>query len=128
MQADPANHTAYEPLSLHTNIVKWNPRAFLCIGCANDKEKPVQTSDLEGETSSIHQLLVDHTRIYARTQTKKYGVDPEALLRKTWNTTSARASGRMMTCASEQELTWRTLSTSHFPHVKCLEPFEKVTR
>ena len=82
MQADPANRTGYEPLFLHANIVKWNPRAFLCIGCVNDKEEPVQTSDLEGEGSSIHQLLVDHTRIYAHAQTKKYGVDPEALLWK----------------------------------------------
>ena len=82
MQADSANQTGYEPSFLHTNRAKWNPRAFLCIGCANDKEEPVQTSDLEGESSSIHQLLVDHRRIYAHAQTKKYRVNPKALLWK----------------------------------------------
>lgn len=82
MQADPANQTGYEPLFLHTNIVKWNPREFLCIGCASDDEDPVEISDIEKEESFTRKSLLEHERIYDYGVPKKLGIDPEPLLWK----------------------------------------------
>ena len=82
MQADPANQTGYEPLFLHANIIKWNPREFLCIGCAADNDEPIPASDIERKDSALHALLINHTRIYDYGVPKKLGIDPEPLIWK----------------------------------------------
>ena len=82
MQADPANQMKYEPLFLHTNIIKWNPREFFCIGCAGDEVEPVSASDIEREESFIHKQLIKPSRIYDYGVPKNLDVDPEPLLWK----------------------------------------------
>lgn len=82
MQADPANQKGYEPLFLHTNIIKWNPREFFCVGCASDEVEPVSASDFEREESLIHKQLMAPSRIYDYGIPKALGVDPEPLLWK----------------------------------------------
>ncbi|KAL8810546.1 MAG: hypothetical protein Q9200_002492 [Gallowayella weberi] len=47
LQADPTKPAGYEPMFLHSNIVKWSIRRFFCSGCADDEEDPVELSAWE---------------------------------------------------------------------------------
>jgi alpha 1,2-mannosyltransferase len=82
MQADPGNQTGYEPLFLHANFIKWHVREFLCIGCAGDDVEPVAASDLERDWSPIHNLLLDHMRLYDSDVPEKLCIDPEPMIWK----------------------------------------------
>ena len=33
LQADPTNQNGYEPMFLHSNVVKWGIRDFYCVKC-----------------------------------------------------------------------------------------------
>ena len=82
LQADPSNQKDYEPMFLHSNIIKWSPREFLCKGCASDKEDPVKSSFLEREDSSINRHLKEHRRIFNIEDMRKLNIDPEPLIWK----------------------------------------------
>ena len=82
LQADPSNQKDYEPMFLHSNIIKWSPREFLCKSCASDKEDPVKSSFLEREDSSINRHLKEHRRIFNIQDMRKLNIDPEPLIWK----------------------------------------------
>ena len=87
LQADPANVETYEPMFLHSNIIKWSIRDFMCVGCQRDKE-PVLQSFLEREDSSIHFHLKNHERIFASANMQAMGIDPEPLIWKSMERTA----------------------------------------
>ena len=82
LQADPSNQKDYEPMFLHSNIIKWSPREFLCMGCSSDKHEPVEHSFLEREDSSINRHLKEHRRIFNIEDMRKLNIDPEPLIWK----------------------------------------------
>lgn len=82
LQADPSNQKDYEPMFLHSNIIKWSPREFLCTNCASDKEDPVASSLLENKDSSINRHLKEHRRIFKMEDMRKLNIDPEPLIWK----------------------------------------------
>ena len=91
LQADPTNQTGYEPMFLHSNVVKWGVRAFLCVKCASDPIDAVALSALENPDSSIHQHLKEHHRIFKVEDMERLGIDPEPLIWKSMEHTACRS-------------------------------------
>ena len=104
LQADPSNQTGYEPMFLHSNVIKWGIRDFLCVKCPPSLESKVQLSALEKDDSSIHSHLKEHRRIFKKEDTKKLGIDPEPLMWKSMEHTACRSVWRNQDlCASTRE-------------------------
>ncbi|KAL8948470.1 MAG: hypothetical protein Q9222_005346 [Ikaeria aurantiellina] len=94
LQADPTNQASYQPMFLHSNIVKWSVRGFLCIGCAHDPNDPVALSALENPKSSIHSHIKEHRRIFPLNDMKAMNVDPEPLIWKSFEHVACRSVWR----------------------------------
>jgi len=90
LQADPTNTNKYEPMFLHSNMIKWSIRDFLCLGCDQDKE-PVLKSFLEKPDSAINRHLRDHERIFKAEDMQAMGIDPEPLIWKSMEHTACRS-------------------------------------
>ncbi|KAL8713231.1 MAG: hypothetical protein Q9220_002752 [cf. Caloplaca sp. 1 TL-2023] len=91
LQADPSIRASYEPMFLHSNIVKWSVRGFLCIGCADDRNDPVAHSALEDPKSAIHSHLKEHRRIFPPDGMKAMNIDPEPLIWKSFEHVACRS-------------------------------------
>ncbi|KAL9030436.1 MAG: hypothetical protein Q9196_001441 [Gyalolechia fulgens] len=91
LQADPTNTTAYEPMFLHSNIIKWSIRGFLCIDCAHEAVDPVPVSALENPESPIHPHLRDHSRIFSLKHMKAINIDPEPSIWKSFEHVACRS-------------------------------------
>lgn len=94
LQADPTNQTGYEPMFLHSNVVKWGIRNFFCIGCSSDRIDPVAASAFEKDESSIHLHLKEHYRIFKVEDLKSMGIDPEPLIWRSMEHTACRSVWR----------------------------------
>lgn len=104
LQADPTNQTGYEPMFLHSNIVKWGIRAFLCVGCASDPVDAITLSALEYPESSINKPLKEHSRIFKIEDMNTWGIDPEPLIWKSMEHTACRSVWKNATlCARTRE-------------------------
>jgi hypothetical protein len=77
VQSDPSNSTRTSPMFLHSNIVKWSVRDFLCVGCPPLHGQLSFFSHLELEQSQIHQHMLEGKRVFATTQLAEHGMDPE---------------------------------------------------
>ena len=94
LQADPTNQTGYEPMFLHSNVIKWGIRDFLCVKCSpGPGDKPTVIA-LENKDSSINLHLKDHRRIFKTEDTKGLGIDPEPLMWKSMEHTACRSVWR----------------------------------
>ena len=91
LQADPTNQTGYEPMFLHSNVIKWGIRDFLCVKCPSSSEDKVEVSALEKEDSSINSHLKEHRRIFKTEDIKELGIDPEPLMWKSMEHTACRS-------------------------------------
>ena len=91
LQADPTDQAKYEPMFLHSNIVKWGIRAFFCIGCASDDSDTVTISALERLESPINLHLKEHHRIFKEEDMKLLGIDPEPLIWKSMEFTACQS-------------------------------------
>lgn len=91
LQADPANQTSYEPMFLHSNVVKWGIRAFYCTKCGSDPVDAVKASALEKPESPIHIHLKEHYRIFKIEDMQAMGIDPEPLIWKSMEHTACRS-------------------------------------
>ena len=91
LQADPTNQTAYEPMFLHSNMIKWSIREFLCVGCSSDPVDAVATSALEKPESSINKHLKEHRRIFNIQDMQEMQIDPEPLIWKSMEHTACRS-------------------------------------
>lgn len=91
LQADPTNQTNYQPMFLHSNVVKWGIRAFYCKGCGSDPIDPVAASAIEKSDSSINLHLKEHYRIFKIEDMKAMGIDPEPLIWKSMEHTACRS-------------------------------------
>ena len=90
LQADPTKEAAYEPMFLHSNIIKWSIRGFFCSGCADDKEDPVALSAWENPESSINPHLKQHRRIFSMEHMRSMNIDPEPLIWKSFEHVACR--------------------------------------
>ncbi|KAL8701268.1 MAG: hypothetical protein Q9224_000581 [Gallowayella concinna] len=91
LQADPTKTAGYEPMFLHSNIIKWSIRRFFCSGCADDEEDPVALSAWEDPKSSIHPHLTKHHRIFPLEDMKSMQIDPEPLIWKSFEHVACRS-------------------------------------
>ena len=91
LQADPTNLNTYSPMFLHSNMIKWSIRNFLCIGCALHQEDPVPMSFLEKPDSPINTHLKEHSRIFKLEEMHFMGIDPEPLIWKSMEHTACRS-------------------------------------
>lgn len=91
LQADPTNPTAYEPMFLHSNIIKWSVRGFLCVDCAHDPVDPVLVSALENPKSPIHPHLKDHRRIFSLDDMRAMNIDPEPSIWRSFEHVACRS-------------------------------------
>ena len=91
LQADPTNRNDYVPMFLHSNIIKWSIRNFMCIGCAKDKTDPVPMSFLEKSDSAINPHLIGHERIFPLDDMQAMNIDPEPLIWKSMERTACRS-------------------------------------
>lgn len=104
LQADPTNQTGYEPMFLHSNVVKWGVRAFMCVGCATDLADAVALSALENPESSINKHLKEHSRIFKVEDMESLGIDPEPLIWKSMEHTACRSVWKNQSiCARTRE-------------------------
>ena len=104
LQADPTNQTGYEPMFLHSNIVKWGVRSFMCAGCGSDLTDAVSLSALEDPESSIHIHLKEHSRIFKVEDMEVLGIDPEPLIWKSMEHTACRSVWKnQQICARTRE-------------------------
>ncbi len=91
LQADPTNPTEYKPMFLHSNMIKWSIRNFLCIGCSDDKEDPVPMSFLEKPDAPINTHLKEHSSIFNKGEMNFMGIDPEPSIWKSMEHTACRS-------------------------------------
>ncbi|KAL8735305.1 MAG: hypothetical protein Q9166_000850 [cf. Caloplaca sp. 2 TL-2023] len=91
LQADPTKSAAYEPMFLHSNIIKWSIRGFFCSGCTNDEDDPVELSAWEDPESSINPHLKEHRRIFPLHDMKSMNIDPEPLIWKSFEHVACRS-------------------------------------
>ena len=91
LQADPTNQTGYEPMFLHSNVVKWGIRDFYCTGCSSDPVDAVAASAFEKSESSINLHLKEHYRIFKVGDMKSLNIDPEPLIWKSMEHTACRS-------------------------------------
>ena len=91
LQADPSNLTHYQPMFMHSNIVKWSVREFFCVGCASDAEEPITTSLFENPGSAIHSHLKEHRRIFNIHDMQGWGIDPEPMMWRVMEQTACRS-------------------------------------
>lgn len=91
LQADPTNQTGYEPMFLHSNVVKWGIRAFYCVGCSSGSIDAVSASAFENADSSIHVHLKEHHRIFKVEDMKPMGIDPEPMIWRSMEHTACRS-------------------------------------
>lgn len=91
LQADPTNQTAYEPMFLHSNVVKWGIRNFYCNECSSDPIDAVAASAIEKESSSINLHLREHYRIFKVGDMQSMNIDPEPLIWKSMEHTACRS-------------------------------------
>lgn len=91
LQADPTNPTAYEPMFLHSNIIKWSIRGFLCKGCADDTLDPVAVSALENPKSPINPHLREHRRIFSLQAMRAMKIDPEPSIWRSFEHVACRS-------------------------------------
>lgn len=91
LQADPSNQTGYEPMFLHSNVVKWGIRSFMCTRCDSKSADSVALSVLENPESSIHQHLKEHHRIFKQADLEPMGIDPEPLIWRSMEHTACRS-------------------------------------
>ena len=94
LQADPTNDTAYEPMFLHSNIIKWSIREFMCLGCSSDSSDPVALSAIENPESAINRHLKEHRRIFKIEDMQAMSIDPEPLIWKSLEHTACRSVWR----------------------------------
>ena len=91
VQADPTNTTGTSPMFLHSNIVKWSMRDFLCVGCPAISGDGGFVSHLESTSSPIHTHLLEGKRIFATNQLAEHQMDPEPLIWKVIEKTACRS-------------------------------------
>ena len=91
LQADPTDDKIYSPMFLHSNVIKWSIRNFLCIGCQSDPEDPVPLSFLEKPDAPINTHLKEHWRIFKQEEMNYMGIDPEPLIWKSMEHTACRS-------------------------------------
>lgn len=91
LQGDPTNPIEYHPMFLHSNMIKWSIRNFMCLGCSFDKEDPVPMSFLEKPDSPINSHLKKHQRIFKLQDMQAMGIDPEPLIWKSMEHTACRS-------------------------------------
>ncbi|KAL9615374.1 MAG: hypothetical protein Q9167_000202 [Letrouitia subvulpina] len=77
LQADPANQIKYEPMFLHSNIIKWSIHEFMCVNCSSSSSDPVALSAIENPESAINPHLKDHHRIFKTEDMQSMAIDPE---------------------------------------------------
>ena len=91
VQADPANQTTHQPMFLHSNIVKWSMRNFLCIECDDiPGHRPIY--HLEKPDSPVNKHLREGIRIFGTDQLFKTGLDPEPMMWKAIEHTACRSA------------------------------------
>ena len=105
IQADPANFTSREALFLHSNIVKWSMRDFLCVGCPAVDYDIAQVSYLEDRDHPINKHLREGRRIFDMTRLKAMNIDPEPMMWKCIEHTACRSSvwGNKQVCRQAQD-------------------------
>lgn len=91
LQADPTKPNNYEPMFLHSNIIKWSIRGFLCIGCATQAIDPVKVSALENPKSPINRHLKEHRRIFSLTDMQSMNIDPEPSIWRSFEHVACRS-------------------------------------
>ncbi|KAL8922732.1 MAG: hypothetical protein Q9208_005045 [Pyrenodesmia sp. 3 TL-2023] len=91
LQADPSKPNNYEPMFLHSNIIKWSIRGFLCIGCATQAIDPVKVSALENPKSPINWHLKEHRRIFSLTDMQNMNIDPEPSIWRSFEHVACRS-------------------------------------
>lgn len=91
LQGDPTNNDVYMPMFLHSNMIKWSIRNFLCLGCSSDQDDPVPMSFLEKPDSPINPHLKQHSRIFKLDEMHYMGIDPEPLIWKAMEHTACRS-------------------------------------
>ena len=94
LQADPTNQTGYEPMFLHSNVIKWGIRDFLCVKCSPGTEEKAKVTAVEDKGSSINSHLREHRRIFKTEDTRELGIDPEPLMWKSMEHTACRSVWR----------------------------------
>ncbi len=91
LQADPTNQMDYEPMFLHSNVIKWGIRSFMCLGCTSGTDDSASLSVLEYPESSIHKHLKEHSRIFKLEDLEPMGIDPEPLIWRSMEHTACRS-------------------------------------
>ncbi|KAL8835978.1 MAG: hypothetical protein Q9170_003101 [Blastenia crenularia] len=92
LQADPTIPDTYQPMFLHSNIIKWSIRGFLCLGCADEAIDPVAVSALENPKSPINPHLREHRRIFPLKDMTDMNIDPEPLIWRSFEHVACRSS------------------------------------
>ena len=88
LQGDPTNLDKYSPMFLHSNMIKWSIRNFMCLGCPFDE---VPMSFLERPDAPINAHLKKHQRIFNQEAMHFMGIDPEHLIWKSMEHTACRS-------------------------------------
>lgn len=122
VQYDPRNILDAKPMILHSNIIKFSMRDFLCEGCA-----PIWTaasdpaakfhSMFEDEHSEIAPSLRNFTRIFRSDGLQAAGFDPEPLIWKAMEYTACRSKawGSAQTCERAREHMQKTFGFQFRP-------------
>ena len=79
MQADPASTRKNEPMFLHSNIVKWSMRNFVCEDCEDIDGRKSHYHRLD-DKSPIRDILRNARRVFSLAQMDDNGIDPEPKL------------------------------------------------
>ena len=80
LQADPTNDEKYVAMFLHSNMIKWSIRDFLCVGCSYNQYEPPAVSAIEKPEYPINRHLTKHSRIFKEEDMQMLGIDPEPLI------------------------------------------------
>lgn len=85
VQADPSQEDSNHPMFLHSNIIKWSLRYFLCTksdGACDDFPQHGYYSHLEDEGSFVYSHLKDNKRVFSTNELEEKGLDPEPAMWK----------------------------------------------
>ena len=91
VQANPANGSSHEPMFMHSNIIKWSMKNFLCKGDCKPLPGQKARFHLEDSKSEINRHLNEGIRIFATQQLFEKGIDPEPIMWKALEHTACRS-------------------------------------
>ncbi|MCJ1383556.1 hypothetical protein MMC17_006670 [Xylographa soralifera] len=109
VQADPTNETNSKPMFLHSNIVKWSMRDFLCVGCSALDGSTGMISHIEDPSSPINSHMLEGKRVFSTDQLPDIGMDAEPLIWEVMESLACRSVwGNKQVCQQARDHMTRT--------------------